>query len=102
MLSLKLMDLSIFIQAPAYTELINVKSMDANDSEMELIQNFPRLPIRSNKNDPWKPTGPENLDIPKIHPAPTDPLRSMISSESYVKSLGASSLFFSLKCLLFL
>lgn len=55
------------------------------DSEDTPLQTTVRM-----KNDPWKPIENEIHDIPKILPAPQDPLRNMISSESYVKSLGTN------------
>jgi hypothetical protein len=46
------------------------------------------------KNDPWEPLENKMPDIPKICPAPQDPLKNLISSETYVKSLGTKVILF--------
>jgi hypothetical protein len=46
------------------------------------------------KNDPWEPLENKMPDIPKICPAPQDPFKNLISSETYVKSLGTKVILF--------
>ncbi|XP_045162298.2 uncharacterized protein LOC123527076 isoform X1 [Mercenaria mercenaria] len=61
--------------------------MEANDAEMEKSQSNFTHPINKNKNDPWTPLESKDSAFPTILAAPQDPLKNIISSESYVKSL---------------
>lgn len=58
--------------------------MEASDGAMDLFDDFSSLPTMQNRNDPWIPTKDNPTAIPKL----LDPLRNMISSEIYLKSLG--------------
>lgn len=69
--------------------------MEARDEEMGLFDDFSSLPFMQNKNDPWAPMKNNPTDIPKLFVALKDPLRNMINSETYVKSLGTKIMSYS-------